>query len=61
MVQGSSDRKVMIFIGPEGGFSEEEVSLAKKSGVIPVSLGKRLLRSETAAIATAAILVHELG
>ncbi len=54
-------RKVMVFIGPEGGFSSQEVSLAKKAGVVPVSLGPRLLRSETAAIATVAVLVHELG
>ena len=61
MLQGNTARKVMVFIGPEGGFREEEVFLAKKSGVIPVSLGKRLLRSETAAIATVAVLVHALG
>ena len=54
-------RKVMVFIGPEGGFSSQEVSLAKKAGVIPVSLGPRLLRSETAAIAAVSVLIHELG
>ena len=46
-----------IFIGPEGGFTEEEISLAKDSGITPVSLGKRILRAETAAIASLAKLL----
>ncbi len=54
-------RKVMIFIGPEGGFTREEIASARKHGVVPVSLGSRVFRSETAAIASVAILVHELG
>lgn len=37
-----------IFIGPEGGFSDEEIELATESGVIPVTLGHRILRTETA-------------
>ncbi len=40
-----------IFIGPEGGFSENEVRSAKKNSVIIVSLGNRILRAETAAVA----------
>lgn len=44
------DQKVAIIIGPEGGFSEYEVKLAKQEGYIPVSLGKRILRAETASI-----------
>ena len=43
--QGQS---VGIFIGPEGGFSDGEVELAMQSGVKPVTLGKRILRTETA-------------
>lgn len=39
---------ISIFIGPEGGFDESEVELAKSMGIIPVSLGKRILRTETA-------------
>ena len=57
----SNPGKIMVFIGPEGGWSEGEISSARESGVIPVSLGQRLLRSETAAIATVANLVYELG
>ena len=37
-------------VGPEGGFTGEEVKLAKKKGFIPVKLGQRILRTETAAI-----------
>lgn len=48
-----------IFIGPEGGFSEEEIALAKEKGIQPVSLGKRILRTETAGMVTAAILLYE--
>ncbi len=40
-----------ILIGPEGDFSDEEVSLALKSGYIPISLGRKRLRTETAALA----------
>ncbi|UZQ84970.1 16S rRNA (uracil(1498)-N(3))-methyltransferase [Thermoclostridium stercorarium] len=54
-------RAVGIFIGPEGGFSEEEVQLAKDYDIIPVGLGKRILRTETAAIAVLSIIMHEMG
>ncbi|MFA6076779.1 MAG: RsmE family RNA methyltransferase [Candidatus Paceibacterota bacterium] len=39
-----------IFVGPEGGFTEKEISLAKEAGYIPMSLGSLTLRAETAAI-----------
>ena len=39
-----------FFIGPEGGFSEREVEKAEKKGVSPITLGKRILRTETAAL-----------
>lgn len=45
---------VAIFIGPEGGFAEEEVELAKEAGICPISLGKRILRTETAGMAVLA-------
>lgn len=47
---------ITVMIGPEGGFSPEEVRLAAAAGAVPVSLGRRVLRAETAALATAAIL-----
>lgn len=41
---------VSIFIGPEGGFSDEEIRMAMEAGVRPVTLGKRILRTETAGL-----------
>ena len=41
---------VGIFIGPEGGFDEKEVAKAQEAGVLPVTLGRRILRTETAAM-----------
>jgi 16S rRNA (uracil1498-N3)-methyltransferase len=46
----SKNENVLILIGPEGDFSEEEVTLAEEQGFIPVSLGKSRLRTETAAL-----------
>jgi 16S rRNA (uracil1498-N3)-methyltransferase len=48
-------------VGPEGGFTGEEVKLAKRHGFIPVKLGQRILRTETAAITLIGILQYELG
>jgi 16S rRNA (uracil1498-N3)-methyltransferase len=53
--------KIYVMVGPEGGFTEEEARLAKEEGFIPVKLGQRILRTETAAIALVAILQFELG
>ena len=50
-----------VFIGPEGGFSEEEIDLARSRGIVPVSLGNRVLRSETAGLATVTAVLYELG
>lgn len=51
---------VGVFIGPEGGFEAAEVEEAKKAGAESVTLGRRILRTETAAIAVLAILMYEL-
>ncbi len=53
-------KNIAILIGPEGGFSEEEVSLFKFENVRKVSLGPRILRTETAGLATVAMLLYEL-
>ena len=52
--------RAAVLIGPEGGFDEEEVRLAQAAGVIPVSLGKRILRTETAALTVLAALMLKL-
>jgi 16S rRNA (uracil1498-N3)-methyltransferase len=51
----------LVIIGPEGGFSQEEAKAAIGAGFKPVTLGSRILRAETAAIAAVSILQHELG
>jgi len=52
---------VQILLGPEGGFTKEEVAIARDAGWRIVSLGKRILRAETATLASVAILQHLLG
>ena len=52
--------KVGIFIGPEGGFDEAEVDAAIEAGVKPISLGKRILRTETAGLTILSILMFML-
>jgi len=54
-------RNVMALIGPEGGFTEKEVRSAFDAGFIPVSLGPRMMKADTAAMAACAILQHVLG
>jgi 16S rRNA (uracil1498-N3)-methyltransferase len=58
---GPDVRSVSLFIGPEGGFEEVEIERAIAAGVIPVSLGPRILRAETAAVASLAIVMSALG
>lgn len=53
-------RDVAVFIGPEGGFEKEEIELAMEEGILPVSLGKRILRTETAAITVLSIIMYHL-
>ena len=52
---------IAVLVGPEGGFVPEEVDLARESGFIPVGLGPRTLRSETAAVAVATMLGYVFG
>ena len=53
-------KSIGVFIGAEGGFSEQEIAQAIKQNVIPVTLGKRILRTETAGMITTAILIYEM-
>lgn len=54
-------REITILIGPEGGFSKEEVRAAVEKGFLETSLGPRILRTETAAIKAISIIQYELG
>ncbi len=51
---------VGIFIGPEGGWEESEVAMAQELGIQPVTLGRRILRTETAGLTTLSILMYLL-
>ena len=56
LIKAGKDKPVTVFIGPEGDFTPDEVELAIKHGCIPVSLGDTVLKVETAAIATVALV-----
>lgn len=58
---GRPDPSIALIIGPEGGFTDEEVTLARAKGAIPVGLGPRILRTETAAVVASALILYELG
>ena len=60
-VKNSKADNIGIFIGPEGGFDTKEIEFAVENGVMSVTLGKRILRTETAGIVTSAIVLYELG
>lgn len=54
------NNSVAVFIGPEGGFSEEEIFMAVERGILPITLGKRILRTETAGMCILSFLVYQL-
>jgi 16S rRNA (uracil1498-N3)-methyltransferase len=57
----NSIEEILLLIGPEGGISKEEFGLLKVGGMTSVSLGKRILRTETAGLATVAAILYETG
>ncbi len=56
----TSGQSIGIFIGPEGGFADDEIALAREKQMQLISLGKRILRTETAGLATLSILMYHL-
>jgi 16S rRNA (uracil1498-N3)-methyltransferase len=62
VLQKYKGKKSIVFVvGPEGGLNEQEVEEAKRKGFMPVTLGKRILRSETASLCLLSILQYEWG
>lgn len=57
----SQGARIEVFIGPEGGFADEEIDLARRYGIRPVTLGPRILRAETAGIIAAVLILYEAG
>ncbi|MDF1615595.1 16S rRNA (uracil(1498)-N(3))-methyltransferase [Desulfurivibrio dismutans] len=56
--QFSPPDSIMVLIGPEGGFNRDEIASARQAGFLPVGLGRRILRAETAAIVIIALLQY---
>jgi len=56
-----NQKRAIVFIGPEGGFTENEIEELEKLGVIPVSVGPRKLKTETASIVLLALLLNKSG
>lgn len=54
------DQDIAVFIGPEGGFDEDEIQLAAENGIEPVTLGRRILRTETAGLTVMAWVMYSL-
>ena len=61
LLSGGAADGVAVMIGSEGGFSEREADEARKSGCSFVSLGRRILRAETAAVALLSVAAYETG
>jgi 16S rRNA (uracil1498-N3)-methyltransferase len=61
LLDASRDGDISLVVGPEGGLSAEEIETARRHGAAIASLGKRILRAETAAIAAVAMLVGARG
>lgn len=59
--KADKNAEISVFIGPKGGFSSHEVELAQSRGIVPVSLGHRILRAETAGLVAATIILYQLG
>lgn len=57
----SSQTSLLVAVGPEGGWTQEELETAEAAGAIPITLGPRILRAETAAVTAIGILQHRLG
>lgn len=52
---------LLLIIGPEGGISEQELEVARDAGAVPVSLGRRILRAETAGLVAISAIFYETG
>jgi 16S rRNA (uracil1498-N3)-methyltransferase len=54
-------KNIALLIGPEGGFTDDEIRLAYENGAAAINLGPRVLRTETAAMVASALVLYELG
>lgn len=56
----AAGKDIAVFIGPEGGFEESEIQMAMEAGIEPITLGKRILRTETAGFTVLSWLMYHL-
>ena len=61
VLKSEKPKSVGIFIGPEGGIADEEIEILEKAGIKTVTLGKRILRTETAGMAALTAVMYEYG
>lgn len=59
--ENNNSKTIAVFIGPEGGFDEEEILLAQKEGFKILTLGPRIMRTETAPLACISAIMYEIG
>jgi 16S rRNA (uracil1498-N3)-methyltransferase len=57
----SPETSILVLVGPEGGWTREEVATAEGAGCVPITLGPKILRAETAAMIAIGILQYRLG
>ena len=53
-------QNIAVFIGPEGGFDDKEIEMAQNAGIIPITMGRRILRTETAGFTILSWLMYHL-
>ena len=53
-------QNIAVFIGPEGGFDDKEIEMAQSAGIIPITMGRRILRTETAGFTILSWLMYHL-
>lgn len=59
VVEGA--KKILAFIGPEGGWDDSEIEKATAAGIVSITFGGRVMKADTAAISIASILQHRFG
>lgn len=59
--RGFTGKTLAVFIGSEGGFDPEEIALARERGIISLTMGRRILRTETAGLTASVIMLYEGG
>jgi 16S rRNA (uracil1498-N3)-methyltransferase len=55
------NKRIALFVGPEGGFTENEVQSAKNNNIVLINFGRRILRTETAAVVASSLILYESG